>query len=237
MREPDRPTWPRVLLACGVLYSVGYAVANDVVAAALYQGYSRLSQAVSELSASGAPTKGFLAAMVPVFTGLMVAFGAGVVKAARGRRALRVTGGVLVAHGLSFSLWLLAPMSQRERIAAGGTPSDTLHIALTVVTIVLILAQLGSGAAALGRRFRVYSIVTAVAVVISGILTGVQSRPMLAGLPTPWLGLTERVGISLWLLWIAVLAAVLLRESAAREIPQGLPMGGGRPARAALQQG
>src|SRR3954468_7372525 len=56
----------KVLLACGVLYSAAYVVANDLIAAAHYRGYSRTSHAVSELSATGAPTKAFLAATIPV---------------------------------------------------------------------------------------------------------------------------------------------------------------------------
>lgn len=46
------PHWLRKTLhACGVAYSALYAVVNDAVAVTLYGGYSRMSQAVSELSA------------------------------------------------------------------------------------------------------------------------------------------------------------------------------------------
>jgi hypothetical protein len=201
------------LLGCGVAYAVVYAAANDLVAAARYPGYSRLSQAVSELSATGAPTKAFLTAMFPVFVGLMLAFGVGVWRAARGRRSLAVTGGLLVAHALMAPLWLLAPMSQRELlVAGGGTAQDTMHIVLTALTVALILSQLGFGAAALGWWFRGYSLVSAAAVIGCGISTGAQSSRMVAGQLTPWLGLTERIGMVAWLLWMAVLAIVLLRE-------------------------
>jgi Protein of unknown function (DUF998) len=222
MREPNvakdssRGTVQRVLLACGFVYALGYAVANDVIAAARYEGYSRMSQAVSELSASGAPTQSFLAATVPIFTVLLAAFGIAVWRAARGRRALRLAGGLLVAHALTFPLWLLAPMSLRTQIAAGaGTSSDTMHLVLTAMTILFILGQIASGAAALGTRFRVYSVATAATVLIAGALTGVQSAKLTVGAPTPWLGLTERVSIAAWLLWLAVLSLVLLRETVA----------------------
>lgn len=208
----SRATVVKVLLACGVLYSLVYAIANDVVAATRYEGYSRMSQAVSELSATGAATKSFLTAMLPIFGVLMMAFGIGVRQSAHGKRALRVTGGLLVAHGVTAPLWLLAPMSQREVIAAsGGTSSDTLHIVLSAWTVLLILSQIGFGAAAFGKRFRLYSLVTAATVLVSGAVTGMQSPEIAAGKSTPWLGLTERISIGAWLLWIAVLAVVLLR--------------------------
>jgi hypothetical protein len=220
----------RALLACGILYSGVYAAANDLVAAARYPGYSRLSQAVSELSATGAPTKSFLTAMLPVFVGLMLAFGAGLLKAARGRRALTVTGGLFIAHALTAPLWLLAPMSQRDLIAAGGgTTQDTFHIVLAALTVVFILSQLGFGAAAFGWRFRLYSLLSAVIVIAGGVSTGVQSSRMAAGQLTPWLGLTERIGMVAWLGWMAVLAIVLLREvpfSASSEAAGGARVGG-----------
>lgn len=53
----DRITLVQGLLLCGVAYAVTYVVANDAIAATFYSGYSRTSQAVSELSATGAPTE------------------------------------------------------------------------------------------------------------------------------------------------------------------------------------
>ena len=47
----------QVLLACGVLYAALYVILNDVVAAGLYDGYDPLSQAISELSATGSPAR------------------------------------------------------------------------------------------------------------------------------------------------------------------------------------
>lgn len=42
---------PRIgLLASGLLYAALYPIVNDLIAATLYDGYSRMDQAVSELS-------------------------------------------------------------------------------------------------------------------------------------------------------------------------------------------
>ncbi len=219
---PRTPRLPLVqaLLACGVLYSLTYAITNDVIAATSYVGYSRMSQAVSELSATGAPTRTFLIAMVPVGTALLIAFGIGVWKSARGRRTLRVTGGLLIAHGVIGLLWLPFPMTSREEMINGTVPAnDVGHIVLTVVTVLLIVSEIGFAAAAFGWRFRTYSILTAAAILVFGALTGTESPKVPAGDPTPWMGFYERVSVYAWLLWIVVLAVILLRIQDRAEQP------------------
>ena len=103
-------------------------------------------------------------------------------------------------------------MHQREVLAAGGgTLSDTLHIVLAFVTVPLFLLTMAFGAAALGRRFRLYSIATLVIALLSGTLTGLGAPGISANLPTPWIGLWERINIAAYLVWIVVLAIALLR--------------------------
>jgi len=202
----------RTLLTCGVLYSALYAVANDVIAASLYDGYSRFSQAISELSATSAPSRPLLTALLPVFTALMLAFGLGVWMAAAGRRSLRVTGALLIAHAATFPLWLLAPMTSRSDMGPGTSmpANDVGHIVLSALAILFILGEVGFGAAALGKRFRLYSALTIVVVVAFGALTGALSPAVGRGEPTPWLGLVERISFAAWLLWLAVLAVALM---------------------------
>jgi Protein of unknown function (DUF998) len=82
----------QALLACGIVYALLYPIVNDVIAATLYDGYSRMSQAVSELSATGAPTHAFLTAVGPVFSLLLIGFGLGIWRSAHGKRSLRIAG-------------------------------------------------------------------------------------------------------------------------------------------------
>lgn len=209
----------RFLLWCGVVYGVAYVVANDAIAATFYDGYRRAEQAISELSATGAPTQPFLAITSPFFWGLMISFGVGVWRASHGNRWLRVTGALLVVHGAWMPLWLVGPMSQREVIASGGgTWSDTMHLVLGGLSGLFILLELAFGAAGNGWWFRLYSILTAAAVVVfTAVLTGIASADLAAGNATPWLGLVERIGIYAWMLWMAVLAVRLLIEEKRRE--------------------
>lgn len=201
------------LLGCGIAYPVTYVVANDAIAASRYPGYSRVDQAVSELSATGAPTRRFLVAMLPVFTGLTTAYGIGVWNVAGGRRALRATGAVLLASGATGIAWLPFPMSSREDIARGATTGgDTGHVVLSGLTVAEILALLGAGSGAFGTRFRIYSLTSAATVLLSGALTSRQAAKLRDGQPTPGMGLYERISIGTWLQWMAALATILLRE-------------------------
>jgi hypothetical protein len=130
---------------------------------------------------------------------------------AGGNRRLRVAGGLIVAAAVFGLFW--PPMHQREVLAAGGgTPTDTLHIAWTVVNGVFTLLAMGFGAAALGGRFRLYSIATMVILVVAGMLTSRDAPGVAANLPTPWIGVWERINLGVWLLWVAVLALALLRR-------------------------
>jgi hypothetical protein len=98
--------------------------------------------------------------------------------------------------------------------------ADTLHLILGALTVLLMLSAIGSGAAAWGKRFRVYSVATLLIVLVFGILTGLGSPGIAANLPTPWLGLWERISIAAFLLWVIVLAIALLRGEMAYELKE-----------------
>lgn len=207
----------QALLACGIAYAVLYPVANDVVAAVMYDGYDRISQAVSELSAVGTPSKPFLTAVGPVFTLLQIAFGVGIWKSAFGKRSIRIAGALMVAHGVMSFLWFFAPMSQREVIAAGGaTPADTMHLVLSAGTGLFVVAYVTAFAVANGWAFRLYSLVTLATALVFGMLSA-QVDKVEAGDATPYMGLLERIGIGAWLLWMALVAVILLRRNGALE--------------------
>jgi hypothetical protein len=201
----------KALLACGFVAAVLYIAMMQLIT---YDGYNWISQVVSELSAVGAPTRPLWFWLGWVYTGLMLAFGWGVWTTAGANRSLRVVGGMILFSGFLCLLWPFAPMHQREVLAAGGgTLSDTMHIALSIVTVPLFLLTVGFGAAALGTRFRFYSIATVVIGFVAGALTAVDGPRIAANLPTPWLGLLERINIAVYMVWLAVLAITLLRRS------------------------
>jgi hypothetical protein len=201
----------KILLVCGILSSLLY-VAMLVVVEMRWEGYSSASQTVSELSAIGAPTRALWVLPAALYTVLVTAFGWGVWKSAGRIRVLRVVGASIAAYGALGLIWPFAPMHLRETLAAGGgTFSDTMHIILASVTVVLMLLAIAFGAAAFGRRFRLYSIVSLLILAACGTLTFLDAPGIVANLPTPWIGVWERINIGVFLLWVIVLAAMLLR--------------------------
>lgn len=202
----------RPLLVCGILAPVLY-VAMTLFVGLLWQSYSILSGVPSELSAIGAPTRSLWVSLGAVYAVLMIAFGWGVWTSAPRNRALRVVGALLVANAVVGQFW--PPMHQRAVLAAGGgTLTDTLHLAWAGITGLFFMLIVGFGSAALGRRFRVYSIATIVIVLACGAVTGTYASRIQADLPTPWVGAWERISIAAFMAWIAVLATALLRAPA-----------------------
>jgi hypothetical protein len=199
----------KALLVCGILSSLLY-VGMNVFLPLQWQGYSSASQTVSELSAIGAPTRPLWVVLGVVYTLLMAAFGCGAWAASRRNRPLRVAGVLMCAQGVMGLAW--PPMHQRDVLAAGGaTLTDTMHLVFAMMTVLLMVLAIGCGAAALGRRFRLYSIATMAILVAFGALAGLDAPRIQADLPTPWVGAWERINIGAFLLWVVVLAISLLR--------------------------
>jgi hypothetical protein len=181
----------------------------DVLAGMRWQNYNWISQEFSRLSSVGAPSRPVILALSPVYTLLVLAFGLGVWLSAGRKRSLRVVGGALVVYALVSLVW---PQFFPEDLSAPVSAfTNTMHIVLTVVTVLSWMLILGFAAAAFGKRFRIYSIGTILTVLTFGALTGPQAAAMVAGQPTPWLGLTERINIYSFMLWAVVLTITLLR--------------------------
>jgi Protein of unknown function (DUF998) len=204
----------KLLLGCGILSSLAYVAAN-VLGARRWRDYSLASHTISELSAMGAPSRPLVVPLLTTHGALVIPFGVGVWESAGRRRALRVTGALLVGLGASDLPAPLFPMHRREALARGErSRTDTRHIVLTSVNSVLIVLAIGFGSTALGKRFRVYSLATMLALVVTGGLTATQAPRVESNLPTPWAGVTERITIGGYLLWQVVLAIALLRKQA-----------------------
>jgi hypothetical protein len=202
----------RILLVCGVLAPVFYVVANDVVAASRYPGYDRIARPVSELSATYAPSRPVLVPLGVIFELLMIAFWIGVWRAAPANRALRITAVIMLGFAALGLLAFPFPMVADEVWGA-----NTIHtIIWGVITPLLMLAGIGASAAAFGRAFRLYAILTLVALAAFTVLAGIQAAQVTAGESVRWFGITERALIAPWLLWVAVLAIALLRAHGTR---------------------
>jgi hypothetical protein len=209
---PRNQSIKKLLLVCGVLSSVFY-VAMNVFIPLLYPGYRSAEHTVSELSALGAPTRTLWITLGYLYTIFILAFGWGILQTPAGNRALRVTGMLVLVYAVVNIFWPFAPMHQREILAAGGgTLTDTLHLTLAGVTVLVMVAAMGFGAVALGKRFRIYTIVSVLVLLVFGILTSMDAPKVEANLPTPYAGVWERINIGVFLLWVVVLARILMRK-------------------------
>ena len=206
----------KMLLIGGVLSSLLYVAMNFFVAMQ-YPGYNSAAYTVSELSAIEAPTRSLWTSWAFVYTFLVAAFGWGICKSAGTNRTIGIMGMLILIYGALGLGWHFAPMHQREVLAAGGgTISDTMHLVLSFVSVLLMLLAIGFGAAAFGEVFRFYSIISLVMLFIFGILTALEAPKVEANQPTPLIGVWERINIGIFLVWVVVLAIVLLGRKKVR---------------------
>ena len=203
----------KVLLVCGILSSLLY-VGTDILAAMRCAGYSSASQTVSELIAINAPTRPLVVPLFLTYSLLVIAFGVGVWQSAGEKCALRFAPvGLVGKEVLGLVVTLFAPIHLR---GVAGTLTDTMHGVLTFVGVLFMLLAVGYGAKAFGKWFRLYSIGTFLLLIVFGVLAGSDQPRLAANLPTPWMGVWERISIFGYMLWVAVLAIALLRAQVER---------------------
>jgi hypothetical protein len=206
MQKPVKPQ--TILLACGLLSSLLY-ILTDLISVAAWRDYHYTSQTVSELFAIDAPTRTFVTICFILYALLIYAFGAGIWLSASGKRSLRIAASLIIGKEiLGLMGTLLFPIHLR---GVEGTFSDIMHGAVTAAGVFLFMfPAMIAGAVAFKGIFRVYSIITMVLFIFFGILAGLMQPQYAANLPTPMMGIWERINIYGYMAWIAVLSIMLL---------------------------
>lgn len=199
----------RIMLLCGILSPLLYAIA-DALAGLQWESYSFLDQTISELGAIGAPSRQlFSLLLIPTYL-LFLVFGVGVWQSAEGRPKLKIAAGLLIAFGtIAITIGPFVSMQLRgtEQGLAGA-----LHLIEGGVEMLILLTAMGFASGAIDRKFRLYTIFTIVLMLIFGAWSGMDSPLVEAGLPTPWLGVKERIMWYSYQLWFIVLSLRLLRN-------------------------
>ena len=200
----------RLFLICGLLAAPLFILTDIGAAVWLYPGYDYAAQQVSELSAIGAPSRDFWMAMSYPYFALTLGFAAGLWRVSERRRALLVCAGLVGLFAVNSFLWgYVAPMHMR---GTTFTDTDTLHLVFAISAVVLILGIIGSGALAMGTRFRIFSAVVVLMVLAAGGVVSTSIEAIAQNQPTPWMGALERISVYGPLIWMAVLAGTLLRR-------------------------
>lgn len=199
----------RVLLICGILSPILYAVA-DLTAGMLWQGYSFKDQTISELGAIGAPYRLIFSSLLVVVYALFTAFGVGVWNVTDGNRRLHITGALFVVLGvMALTVGIFVPMQLR------GTEQGlfgALHLIEGTVAMLMIFTAMGFAATAFGTRFRLYTILTMIIAFSFGAWSGMDAPLIEQGLATPWVGIKERIFWYAYQSWYIVLAVLLLHS-------------------------
>jgi hypothetical protein len=202
------PAAKKSLLLAAVAAVVVYTI-GDVLSGLLYDGYSFRDQAISELSAFGSPVRPLMVTVILIHNVMLLAFGIGILRVARRRivwwiGALQVTEFVLVGIA-THTFWA---MSSRD-MATGF--NDTMHITLTAVFTIILVAMMILSAAAYPGWFRLYTIGTMVVLVGFGIASGLAMRGIEQN-DTPWAGGFERINAYASFAWLVILAAMVIRH-------------------------
>ena len=198
----------KFLLTCGILSSLIY-VCSDILAAVQWKNYSYSSQAISELMAINAPTRPVLILLNTIYGLLIVLFAFAVWKTGSIKSGLKIAGILLVLYAIVGQATLMFfPMHLRGE---EKTITDTMHKILTAVTVLFILCAVGFGANADGRLFRFYSYLSILVLLVFGLWTGMDAPRIDTNLPTPWMGIKERINVYGFMLWVIVFAITLLQ--------------------------
>jgi len=199
----------RVLLGCGILTALIW-MGGDIMAALHYEGYNYPFQAISDLTAIGAPTRSFMTPLLNVFNVLKIGFALGIWMVAGRKRRLRIAAGLLLAWGISDLAGNFFPLHPDEPL---GSFANIMHsIFAGGLTVLLMLLSIGFGADADGKWFCIYSYGTLLALLLFG---AVMAFWVSASLPKQWFGLLERINAYGDMLWMVVLSVVLLRAKPA----------------------
>jgi hypothetical membrane protein len=198
----------------GVLAPAVY-VFTVVLGALIRPGYSHIADAISELTAAGAPNRWLLNPLFIVYNLLVIAFAAGVYLEAgsdsRGRAqgsAAAATLAVTALLGLLMQFFFPQDPGGLPVTSAGSMHIVAAGLASLASMIAILLAVLWFRKRPDLRGYAAYSWVTLAAIFLSGGLT--------AGLTVSGsgvMGLSERITIGAFELWLFVIGLVLFRKA------------------------
>jgi hypothetical membrane protein len=199
----------KTLISAAVV-AVALYVIGDVLSTLLYDGYSYRDQAISELSAFGSPVRPLMVTVILTHNLLLLAFGIGLLRVARPKSALWWIGAVQVAEFVLVGIPTHTFWAMSSRDMATGF-NDTMHISLSMVFSLLVLAMMALSAVAYRGRFRVYSSATMVVLVGFGLASSFAMRGIEQN-DTPWAGGFERINAYAYFAWLVVLTVMVIRR-------------------------
>lgn len=184
------------LLSLTGLIGVLFYTAHVLIGGFLWQGYSHLSQTISELTANGAPDAGFLSILTTIYGILMIIFSVSlyfIFRALEVKNVARIGAILLIVMEVtSLGGYSFFPLDE-----AGSTMNfqNIMHIVVTAVVVLTTLScfyftGIGllktPGFSKIGR----FVLIMAVIITVAGFAT-----PMTMASGLPFSGLVERLNI------------------------------------------
>lgn len=208
----------RKFMYYGGILSPIFFVLVDIIGGMITPDYSRIINAVSELTQAGSENIYLLSSLFFISAVMGIGFGIGIVtEFSYSRSKLIFSGGILIIINGIFS-GLTGTIFPMDPFNVDITFAGTMHIILTALNalmIMLLIPMMGIGfyRERQWESFRLYSIITLLIIVIFG-----GSTPVLMMNDIGLLGLFERIVIYSYLLWFFVLAFKLIRDHPAMEM-------------------
>ncbi len=196
--ETNKAIWLRAAIAQGISVPIFYASAT-LIGGLYHPGYSHISQAVSELSAAGAPNQNWLLAAFTVVEILTFIFGLGYYLSVRKINQMLSISAMLVAAigviGLGFARF---PMDQ---VGTAMTSDGEMHLVIVAISALLAvvavtLAGLGWKRHPGGKQLASLSFLLLGAMLLSGVLSGFTIAN-----EWPGIGIWQRINIGAFSLW------------------------------------
>ena len=201
----------KLLLICGVISPLIY-IGMTILGGALIPGYSHIKDTVSELMSPEAPNKGLMDTLMALSSVFSTLFGIGILlfaKASAQSSRLGVIGGVLliILGILQIVVVLFFP---QDPMGAELTFQGKMHIGLVAVEALMsilipLLLGLWLRKTGLMPGPGIYSIVSAALIVVMGIA--------IFPLGTSIMGLTERITVMIYELWMIIIALKFFIQS------------------------
>lgn len=198
----------KFLLMAGIAAVAVYTI-GDVLSGLLYSGYSFRNQAISELNAFGSPVRALMVTVILIHGALLLALGIGIVRVAE-QKSLRWIGWLLVAEFFVVGLWNHTIWAMSSRDMETGF-NDTMHITLTSVFSLFVVAMMVLSAVAYRGRFRPYALFTMLVISVFGMASVFAMRGLEQN-DTPWAGAFERINAYAYFAWLIVLSVTVMRR-------------------------
>jgi hypothetical protein len=199
------------LLITGIISSI-YYIFIDIISSIIWKDYNFVNQTVSELFAINSPVRYFTIYMFTIYSLLIFIFSIGVYKLTNKYKLMKIAAILIsIKELLGILATIIFPMHLR---GFEGNFSDMFHGLLTAIGVFLCMfPAMILCSILLGLKFRIYSIITMILFVTFGILAGTMQPLLSNNLPTPFMGIFERINIYGYMFWIIVLSLNLISKN------------------------